>query len=193
MLISTFLISDSSVACMKVVMGCRLINLCLSLIGIFHMRVFESEEIWSVDDSLDACFDVYLSRKYDFDSHSSLSRLYNLLRYHKFDFLHWIMTACILGVWRSMYEVSLNVVSITMCFAFAYQSVCRRRPFVWLTGRCAFEQKGDSRCRGSSEEVYRECSEGIAQYSSRHWLFQQILGETGQTRMGCLLEQRAIA
>ena len=25
-----------------------------------------------------------------------------------------------------MYEVSLNVVSITMCFAFAFQSVCRR-------------------------------------------------------------------
>lgn len=25
-----------------------------------------------------------------------------------------------------MYEVSLNVVSITMCFAFAYQSVCKR-------------------------------------------------------------------
>ena len=102
-------------------------------------------------------------------------------------FLHHITKDCLLAFWKSMYEVSLNVVSITMCFAFAYQSVCRRRSFVRLTGRCAFEQKGDSRCRGPSEEVYRECSEGIAQYSSWHWLFQQIPGEGRKTRIACLL------
>ena len=44
MLVSKFLISNSMIACMKVVMGCRLINLCLSIVGIFHMRVFESAE-----------------------------------------------------------------------------------------------------------------------------------------------------
>ncbi|CBK23373.2 uncharacterized protein [Blastocystis hominis] len=128
-----------------------------------------SEHCWyfpHAHDSLDPCFDLYLSGQSHRDSYSSLSHVCDLFRHY--------------GLPASLLEIDVR--SVVEC-SFYHHVLC-----VCLSvSVCAFEQKGDSRCRGPSEEVYRECSEGIAQYSSWHWLFQQIPGEGRKTRIACLL------
>ena len=110
--------------CATIAIGLRLVCLCLSLIGIFHVRVAACAKQSYLASSLDYCIDMlfhwlcHLCHSSSFLPHSLSEEVVYVL---------FNASCLVISFLFLLQELGFNVVTLLLSLIFAYHSVCRIR------------------------------------------------------------------